>query len=100
MIARIWGGLAAKNTADRYVQHLKADTLPLLRKIDGYIDTKLLRRNLEDKVEFIVMTTWDSMEAIKAFSGEGVEKAVVPLEAQALLVEYELTVKQFEVENI
>ena len=36
----------------------------------------MLRREIEDRAEFVMVTLWDSLEAVRAFAGEDVEAAV------------------------
>jgi heme-degrading monooxygenase HmoA len=50
-----------------------------------------------DEVEFLVLTLWESMEAIRAFAGDQPERAVVEPEARAALVRFETTVAHYEV---
>ena len=96
MIERTWRGVANIDTANRYIEHLKTDTFPKVRNISGNVDAKVLRRDLKTQVEFLVVTTWASIDAIKAFAGENIETAVVLEEAQAALSEYDATVKHYE----
>jgi heme-degrading monooxygenase HmoA len=48
-------------------------------------------------VEFVTLTLWESMDAVRAFAGEDHEKAVVPEEAQALLARYDRTSAHYDV---
>jgi hypothetical protein len=43
------------------------------------------------------MTLWDSMEAIQAFAGPRLERAVVEPEARATLLHYDIAVQHYEV---
>ena len=98
MIARVWRGVTGSpETADRYVQHVNTNVVPELAKIEGHIKIKVLRRDMDNKVEFLVITMWESMEAVKGFAGEDTEKAVVAPQAKAVLTEYERTVRHFEI---
>jgi heme-degrading monooxygenase HmoA len=97
MIARMWRGSAIRERADDYVKHLQQSVVPELRQIDGFKGIYLLRRNLPDDVEFVVMTLWESMEAIRKFAGENPEVAVVASAAQVLFREYDPIVKHFEI---
>jgi hypothetical protein len=45
-----------------------------------------VRRELDDKVEFLVLTRWQSLAAIRAFAGADIEKAVVEPNAVAALM--------------
>jgi len=56
-----------------------------------------LRNDSPERVEFIVLTFWESMDAIRKFAGEDAEVAVVAPAAQAMFREYDPRVKHFEV---
>lgn len=97
MIARVWRGSAIRERADDYVEHLEQSVIPELQQIDGFRGIYLLRRNLSDGIEFVVMTLWESMEAIRKFAGENPEIAVVAPTARVLFREYDAEVKHFEI---
>jgi hypothetical protein len=56
MISRQWCGLAKPAQADAYVLHLRKETFPQLSKIPGFIDASILRRNVAEGVEFLIVT--------------------------------------------
>jgi heme-degrading monooxygenase HmoA len=97
MIARMWRGFTKPGMADAYARHLYGTLLPELQAIAGFRDVQLLRRDLPDGVEIVVMTYWESMEAIRAFAGEDAERAVVAAEARPLFQDYDATVKHFTI---
>jgi heme-degrading monooxygenase HmoA len=97
MISRHWRGLAKASSAEAYVQHLRSETLPALAAIAGVAGASILRRALADGVEFVVVTQWDSLDAIHAFAGRNAEDAVVPAQVQAMMVEYDRVVRHYEV---
>jgi heme-degrading monooxygenase HmoA len=97
MIARMWRGSAIRERADDYVKHLQKFVVPELCQIDGFRGIYLLRRNSSDDVEFLVLTFWESMEAIHKFAGENPEVAVVAPAARVLFREYDAEVKHFEI---
>jgi heme-degrading monooxygenase HmoA len=98
MIARLWrGGAADRGKADAYVRHLKTNVVPELAAIPGYREVRLLRREEGGRTEFLVMTLWDSMEAIRRFAGADPERAVVEPEARAVLSDYDDFVRHYEV---
>jgi heme-degrading monooxygenase HmoA len=98
MIARLWKGVARdRRNADAYVRHFEAKVLPELAAIEGYRDARVLRRNEGSRVEFLVLTLWDSMEAIRRFAGDRPEHAVVEPEARAVLAEFDDFVRHYEV---
>jgi heme-degrading monooxygenase HmoA len=97
MIARMWRGSAYPDKAEEYVKHLQMSVLPELQQIDGFQGLDLMRQDTAESVEFVVLTFWESMDAIRAFAGENAEAAVVAPAAQPLFREYDPTVKHFEV---
>lgn len=97
MIARHWRGLVKRDRADAYVEHLQSETLPQLVQLVGFLDAKVLRRDLPQGVEFLVVTIWDSLDAIRAFAGKDVESAVVPPKARDMMLEYDRTSRHYEV---
>ena len=97
MISRQWRGLAKTARAQDYVEHLRTDTFPRLRELPGFVDASILRRNVERGVEFLVVTQWQSLDAIRRFAGNDVESAVVPDEVQQMMIEYDRRVRHFEV---
>jgi heme-degrading monooxygenase HmoA len=100
MIARLWRGIA--NTpldADAYLRHLDTNVLPTLAAIRGHRGARVLRREARGRIEFLVMTFWDSMDAVREFAGKNPESAVVEPEARAVLGEYDDFVRHYEVER-
>jgi heme-degrading monooxygenase HmoA len=97
MIARHWRGLARSERADDYVDHLRTETFPLLSTMKGFVDAKILRRATNDGVEFLIVTQWESLHAIQQFAGRDTEQAVVPEPVQDMMLEYDHTVRHYEV---
>jgi heme-degrading monooxygenase HmoA len=98
MIARVWRGVTSDSEkADRYVEHVNKNVVPQLANIRGHINIKVLRRDLKDEVEVLVITTWESIEAVKGFAGTDIDNAVVEPQAIAVLKDYERTVRHFEI---
>jgi hypothetical protein len=98
-IARLWRGITRADAAAAYVEHLQSATFPQLRQIPGYRGAWLMRRVVPQGVEFLVMSLWDSLDAIERFAGPQPETAVVPPAARALMVEYDERVQHFELIN-
>jgi heme-degrading monooxygenase HmoA len=89
MIARIWHGWTPPQNADAYEAFLRSDMFPRMGELTGYRGVYLLRRESGDEVEFITMTLWDSLDAIRTFAGEDYERAVVEPEARVLLSHFD-----------
>ena len=96
-ILRLWKGQTSPDNAGEYVRHLTQNVLPELRAIEGHRGAYLLRRALNGVVEFVVLTLWDSMAAVRKFAGAEPDKAVVAPQAQALLSSFDKSVSHYDV---
>jgi heme-degrading monooxygenase HmoA len=96
MIARHWRGLARRECADAYVEHLQSETFPQLVQLPGFHDASILRRDVPAGVEFLIVTVWKSLDAIRSFAGSEVESAVVPEKVQAMMIEYDARARHYE----
>ena len=98
MIARLWRGVASSSAeAEAYQRHVTTNVFPQLAAIPGHRGARVLRRDDSGRVEFVVMTFWDSMEAIRKFAGDQPETAVVEPEARAVLADYDNFVRHYEI---
>ena len=97
MISRHWRGLAHRNRAQDYTRHLRTETFPELRKIPGFVDASILRRPFAAGIEFLIITRWESLDALARFSGPDPEVAVVPAKAAEMMIEYDRRARHFEV---
>jgi heme-degrading monooxygenase HmoA len=99
MISRIWHGWTQPQNADAYEALLKSEIFREIqsRQITGYRGIRLLRRELDQEVEFVTIMSFDSMEAVRAFAGEDYEVAVVPPKARALLSRFDARSQHYEV---
>ena len=89
MIARIWHGWTAPENADLYEALLRKHVLPGIHRVKGYQGAYLLRRPAETEVEFVTITLFDSLDAVRAFAGPDYEQAVVPPDARKLLARFD-----------
>ncbi len=96
MIVRQWRAWASYAAADQYEQHFRDHVLPHLKTIDGFVQAQLLRRDNYGVIEFIALTTFESLDAIRAFAGERYSRAVVAPEAQEMLSRYDERCVHFE----
>jgi heme-degrading monooxygenase HmoA len=86
MIARRWTAVAdGRADADSYVAFFERTVRLQLDGIAGFLGDSLERVERDGEVELVVITRWESMEAIRAFAGDDVDRAVVEPEAQAVL---------------
>lgn len=78
MISRHWTGICRNENASQYVKHLQNETIPALKKINGFISATVFQREVNMGTEFLVTTLWASRDAIRKFAGDNMELAVVP----------------------
>ena len=97
MVERHWTGIAKTNKAENYIEHLTEKTFPGLALLTGFIEARILRRPVEDGVEFLVITVWESVDAIRQFAGEKAEVANVPPEARTMMVRFDEFARHYEV---
>jgi uncharacterized protein len=96
-ILRLWKARSTVERAGEYVQYVTSKVFPALRAIPGHRGAYLLRRALDGATELVVLTLWQSMEAVRRFAGANPEKAVVEPEARAILASFDDSVTHFEV---
>ena len=67
------------------------------RAVRGFRHIDLMRRDLEQEVEFQTLMWFDSLDAIKAFMGEDYSLSHVPPEARAVLNSFDDRAAHYEV---
>jgi heme-degrading monooxygenase HmoA len=86
VIARVWHGWTKPEDADAYSEFLRTNVLPeLTAQVEGFLGACVLRREDDGEVEFLVLTRFDSLDAVRAFAGEDYEVPVIEPEAAKLL---------------
>ena len=96
MISRLWHGWTTREKAGAYETLLREEVLPGIHRVRGFKGAHLLRRELNDEVEFVTITLFDSLDAVKEFAGEDYEVAVVLPEARALLSRFDVRSAHYE----
>jgi heme-degrading monooxygenase HmoA len=98
MIGRLWSGRTEPANADAYEAFLRDDLLPEVAELEGARGAYVLRREtLDGAVEFVTLTLFESIDAVRRFAGEDEDAAVIEPRARELLAEYDPTVRHFEV---
>jgi heme-degrading monooxygenase HmoA len=96
MIARVWRGWARPELADQYEVHYRSEVLEHLQGVAGFVGARLLRRQAGDEVEFVSLTFFDDLDAVRGFAGSAYETAVVAAPARKVLSRFEETVAHYE----
>jgi heme-degrading monooxygenase HmoA len=87
MIARVWRGWTTSGDGDAYEGLLRVEVFPgLSAGVAGFRGGYVLRRDRDGEAEFLVVTLFESLEAVRAFAGRDYEVPVIEPEARRLLV--------------
>jgi heme-degrading monooxygenase HmoA len=89
VFARTWRGWTTLENADAYDRFLRDSLIPQMRQLDGFRGVHILRRDLGEEVEFVTVSMFESLDAVRAFAGDDYETPVIEPEAQRLLARYE-----------
>lgn len=97
MIARIWRGWVKPEDAAAYADYTERHGLVDYRRTPGNRGAWLLQRRDGERTEIIMLSFWDSYDAIKAFAGADITRARFYPEDDRFLVAREWTVTHHEV---
>lgn len=76
MIARIWQGKTRPGMGKAYYEYLEKTGLKDYRATEGLQQVLVLTREVVDQTEYVLVTIWDNMDAVRQFAGPESEKAV------------------------
>ena len=96
-IARLWHGRTLASRADAYMDTLNRSGLPDYKATPGNLGVTVLRRVEGEVAHFLLISLWESMDAIRAFAGDDVEVARYYPEDDAFLLEKDPSVIHYEV---
>ena len=99
MIARVWHGVVPLEKCDDYGKYLSDSDLGVrdYQRVPGNCGVYLLRHMQGDRVHFLLISLWDSREAIQGYAGPDIEQArYFPYDRECLL-EPEPNVAHYEV---
>jgi heme-degrading monooxygenase HmoA len=98
-VVRVWKGYGTADGVDRYChEHFATTVLPALRAVSGFVDANVLVRPVDDEVQVVVATIWDSIDAVEDFAGPDYERAVVEPVVSDLLARFDDRVAHFTIE--
>ncbi|QSQ24813.1 hypothetical protein JY651_07685 [Pyxidicoccus parkwayensis] len=97
MLARTWRGVTKAADADAYLAYLEQTGLKNYRATPGNLGAYCLRRIDNGRAEFLLVTLWESMDAIRRFAGESPDRAVFYPEDERYLIDKDLHVTHYEV---
>jgi heme-degrading monooxygenase HmoA len=97
MIARIWSGAVRTPDADTYADYIRDTGFAEYGRTTGNRGAWLLRRDDEGTTEFITLSLWDTVDAIRAFAGDDIEAAVLYPEDRRYLIDGESRITHYDV---
>jgi hypothetical protein len=99
MICRLWRGWTTPENADTYQRIVHSEVIPAIeaRRIPGFRQIDLMKRDLGHEVEFQTLMWFDSLDAIKSFMGEDYAVSHVPPQARAVLKRFDDRAAHYEV---
>ncbi len=97
MIARTWHGAVSADMSDDYYRYLMKTGVPGLKATSGNRGVFVLCRTEGDIAHFQLISLWESLESIRAFAGEDVERARYYPEDEQYLHELEPNCTHYEV---
>lgn len=101
MIARLWHGYTTFENADVYENLLKTEVFPSIERknVKGYRKISLLKRVLDNEVEFITIMLFDDLESVKQFVGDDYGQSYVPPKAREVLSRHDERSQHYEIVN-
>jgi heme-degrading monooxygenase HmoA len=97
-VARVWHGRTPLARADEYRQYLFDSGVLKIAKIPGNLGVQMMMRKTADEAEFMVISYWGSIDAIKGYAGAGYEHVHdLPRDAE-FLIDKEKLVRHFELD--
>jgi heme-degrading monooxygenase HmoA len=93
----MWRGRTPDSKADSYLEYLRGTGLKEYAATPGNQGVLVLRRVADEEAEFILISLWESDEAIRRFAGEDRERAVYYPEDDEYLLEREPNVIHYDV---
>jgi heme-degrading monooxygenase HmoA len=97
MIARTWHGRVPASKAEAYHHYLLQTGVKDLRATPGNQGVFVFRRLEGSEAHFLLTSLWDSVDSIRKFAGEDIERARYYLEDSTFLLELEPRVIHYEV---
>lgn len=101
MIARIWRGATRVEDADVYLEYMRTTGFAGYRETPGNLGVRALRQDItadaQPRTEFVIVSYWQSEDAIRAFAGDDMTRAVYYPEDDRYLIARDEYVAHFEV---
>ena len=98
MVARIWHGRTPADKADEYKQYLFDVGVKKIATLPGNRGVQLMANKNAEQGEFMVVSYWDSIEAIKGYAGENYTRVHDLPRDKEFLIDMETLVHHFDLD--
>ena len=94
----MWRGWVSSDRADDYVDYIDRTGLAAYRQTPGNLGAQMWVRDLGDgRSEVTTLSWWETLDHIRGFAGDDIERAVFYPEDDDYLIDREVTVTHHEV---
>lgn len=97
MIARTWRGATRAEDAAVYAEYIRTTGIAEYAATPGNRGAYLLYRIEGDRAEILTLSIWESLEAVRGFAGDDIDRAVFYPDDDRYLVERDLTAQHYVV---
>ena len=97
MILRRWRGAVRAEDVEAYLAHQSSTGVRDYRATPGNLGVLVLRRPVNDLIEVVTLSLWDSMDDVRRFAGDQPDVAVFYPGDDDLLVEKDAHVEHYDV---
>ena len=97
MLARVWRGATAAEDAEAYLDYLERTGLAAYRATPGNAGAFALRRVVDGRAEFVLLTLWESEADVRRFAGPDAGRAVFYPDDDRFLVERDECATHYDV---
>ena len=98
MVARIWHGRTPAEKADEYRQYLFEVGVKKIATLPGNRGVQMMMSKTAEQGEFMVISYWDSIDAIKGYAGAEYTKVHDLPRDREFLIDQETLVRHFELD--
>ena len=98
MVARIWHGRTPAAKADEYKQYLFDAGVKKIASIPGNRGVQMMVNKTAEQGEFMIVSYWDSIDAIKGYAGENYTHVHDLPRDKEFLIDMETLVRHFELD--
>jgi len=77
MIAREWRCICPADNIEEFIPYLSLTGIKDAKNTPGFKGAEIFKKDAGNSVEVTVITCWESMDSVRIFAGENIDKAVL-----------------------